>query len=209
MKMIPVSAMSNFPIRISKIQNHYMPFIKTEIPGLIIFEPKVFADDRGYFYESYTKPVFEAGGITCNFIQDNRARSVYGVIRGLHYQLNPHAQSKLISVMEGTILDVAVDIRTGSPTFGKVFSIELSAENKKQLFIPAGFAHGYSVLSTVSEVMYKVDETYHKESEGGIIYNDPSLSIDWKVPQQNHVLSPKDLVHPLLKDCRNNFEFTS
>ena len=159
-----------------------MPFIQTNIPGLIVFEPKIFEDSRGYFFESFNLQTFKAAGIEINFVQDNQSSSQYGVIRGLHYQLNPYAQAKLIRVLAGRILDVAVDIRKGSPTYGESFSIELSAENKKQLFIPVGFAHGFSVLSEQAEVFYKCDEFYNKESEGGIMYNDPSLNIDWKIP---------------------------
>ncbi|HJS53966.1 MAG TPA: dTDP-4-dehydrorhamnose 3,5-epimerase, partial [Chitinophagaceae bacterium] len=134
-----------------------MPFTQTSIPGLLIFDPKVFEDSRGYFYESYNQEVFRAAGINIDFVQDNQSSSQYGVIRGLHYQLNPYAQVKLIRVLSGRVLDVAVDIRRGSPGFGESFSIELSAENKKQLFIPAGFAHGFSVLSEQAEVLYKCD----------------------------------------------------
>src|SRR5574339_312651 len=149
-----------------------MPFIPTPIPGLLIFEPKVFEDNRGYFFESFNLQIYQAEGIDINFVQDNQSSSQYGVIRGLHYQLNPYAQAKLIRVLVGRILDVAVDIRKGSPTLGKSFSIELSAENKKQLFVPAVFAHGFSVLSEHAEVFYKCDSFYNKESEGGILYND-------------------------------------
>ena len=184
-----------------------MPFIETEIPGLKVFEPKVFNDSRGYFYESYNQKTFAEGAIYTDFVQDNRARSLYGVVRGLHYQLNPQAQTKLIGVLEGSILDVVVDIRKNSPTYGRTFSIELSSENKKQLFVPRGFAHGYSVLSPVAEVMYKVDETYNKESEGGILYNDPALNIDWQIPVDKMILSEKDIQLPLLVNCRNNFSF--
>jgi dTDP-4-dehydrorhamnose 3,5-epimerase len=149
-----------------------MPFIETGLPGLVVFEPRVFEDSRGFFFESYNANTFAAHGINYNFVQDNQSRSVYGVIRGLHYQLAPHAQTKLVRALHGTILDVAVDIRKGSPTYGKVFVIELSAENKKQLLVPKGFAHGFSVLSETAEIMYKCDAFYNKESEGGIIYND-------------------------------------
>lgn len=185
-----------------------MPFIETEISGLIIFEPAVFEDNRGYFFESYNDKAFEEMEIG-PFVQDNQSHSKYGVIRGLHYQLAPHAQAKLVRVLNGTILDVAVDIRKGSPSFGKVFSIELSAENKKQLYIPAGFAHGFSVLSETADVLYKCDAFYHKGSEGGIVYNDAQLNIDWKVPADKVIVSPKDLLNPSFADCQNNFEFHS
>jgi len=182
-----------------------MPFHKTEIPGLLIFEPKVFDDPRGYFFESYNENIFKEAGIDLRWVQDNQSSSAYGVIRGLHYQANPHAQVKLVRVLSGKILDVVVDIRKGSPAFGKHFSIELSAENKKQLFIPHGFAHGFSVLSEKAEVLYKCDGFYNKESEGGIHYNDPSLNIDWKIPAGKEIVSDKDLVLPVLADCKNNF----
>lgn len=185
-----------------------MPFHTTDIHGLLIFEPKVFEDSRGYFYEAYNERVFHESGIVNRFVQDNQSKSSYGVIRGLHYQLNPYAQFKLVRALEGTILDVAVDIRKGSPTFGQHFSLELSAENKKQLLIPAGFAHGFSVLSDTAIVFYKCDILYNKESEAGIRYNDESLNIDWKIPEGKEIVSEKDLAQPLFENCRNNFEFT-
>ena len=184
-----------------------MGFIETEIPGLLIFEPKVFGDQRGYFLESYNKGVFEKQGITTEFVQDNQSSSSYGVIRGLHYQLNPYAQAKLVRVLTGTILDVVVDIRKGSPAYGKWVGITLSAENKKQLYVPAGLAHGFSVLSDKAEIFYKCDSFYNKESEGGILYNDPALNIDWQIPSGKEILSDKDKVQPLLSDCKNNFIF--
>lgn len=183
-----------------------MPFIKTELEGLLIFEPKVFEDSRGYFFEAYNNSVFKEAGIYMNFVQDNQSQSSYGVIRGLHYQNNPHAQTKLVRVLTGTILDIAVDIRKSSATYGKVFALELSDENKKQLFIPPGFAHGFSVLSEKAVVLYKCDALYNKESEGGIIYNDPALTIDWQIPADKAIISDKDKLMPLLKDCKNNFE---
>jgi dTDP-4-dehydrorhamnose 3,5-epimerase len=186
-----------------------MPFVETGIPGLMIFEPRVFEDSRGYFYESYNQKIFSDAGINAHFIQDNRARSVYGVIRGLHYQLHPHAQSKLVSVLSGAILDVAVDIRKGSPAYGKVYTLEISAENKKQLYIPAGFAHGYSVLTPMAEVMYKVDALYNKESEAGILYNDLSLNINWRIPAGKEIISEKDIKLPPFGDHTNNFTFRS
>ena len=184
-----------------------MAFIKTEFPGLIIIEPAVFKDSRGYFFESYNEKDFIAEGIDIKFVQDNQSKSSYGVIRGLHYQLAPHAQTKLIRVLSGSILDVVVDIRKGSPTFGKVFSLELTAENNKQLLVPKGFAHGFSVLSKTAEVMYKCDAFYNKESEAGILYNDAALNIDWKVPAGKAIISDKDLVNPSLVNCKNNFVF--
>lgn len=182
-----------------------MPFTSTGIEGLLVFEPRVFEDDRGYFFEAYNQSVFEAEGLHYNFVQDNQSFSKYGTIRGLHYQQNPYAQCKLVRVLEGNILDVAVDIRKTSPTYGKVFSIELSSENKKQLLISAGFAHGFSVLSETAMVMYKCDALYNKESEGGIIYNDPTLAIDWQIPDESAIVSEKDLALPVLAACKNNF----
>ncbi len=182
-----------------------MPFIKTEIEGLLVFEPGVFEDNRGYFFESYNQNTFQQDGIEINFVQDNQSSSQYGVIRGLHYQLHPHAQTKLIRVLAGKILDVVVDIRKGSPAFGKQFSIELSAENKKQLFIPKGFAHGFSVLSEIAEVFYKCDEFYNKASEAGFMYNDAGLNIDWQIPVSNQLVSEKDLVLSSFINHNSNF----
>jgi dTDP-4-dehydrorhamnose 3,5-epimerase len=184
-----------------------MPFQSTEFPGLLIFEPRVFEDSRGYFFESYNENIFLEQGIDNRWVQDNQSSSCYGVIRGLHYQLNPHAQSKLVRVLHGTILDVVVDIRKGSPGWGKAFMIELSAENKKQLYIPPGFAHGFSVLTPKAEVLYKCDALYNKESEAGIRYDDPELAIDWKIEAGKEIVSEKDNVLPGLKDCKNNFTF--
>lgn len=184
-----------------------MPFITTDIPGLIIIEPKLMKDNRGHFFESYNQKDYIQNGISNNFVQDNQSSSTYGVIRGLHYQLPPYAQAKLIRVLYGKILDVVVDIRKGSPTFGKVFSIELSDENNKHFFIPAGFAHGFSVLSERAEVLYKCDGFYNKESEGGILYNDPALNIDWGVAADKQIVSEKDKELPTMANCRNTFEF--
>lgn len=184
-----------------------MPFIETGIPDLLIYEPKVHGDSRGYFFESYNANTFRAEGVEIEFVQDNQARSTYGVLRGLHFQQEPHAQTKLIRALEGTILDVVVDLRSGSPAYGKVYSIELSAENKRQLLVPKGFAHGYSVLSPTAEVMYKCDNFYHKASEGGLIYNDPALQIDWGIPLTEALVSEKDLVLPVLADCQHNFVY--
>ncbi|MBO9201534.1 MULTISPECIES: dTDP-4-dehydrorhamnose 3,5-epimerase [Niastella] len=184
-----------------------MSFIETGLPGLLVFEPTVFNDSRGFFFEAYNEKMFGEAGIENEFVQDNQSRSTYGVIRGLHYQVTPFAQAKLVRVLIGTILDVAVDIRKGSPTFGKTFSIELSAENKKQLFLSAGFAHGFSVLSETAEVLYKCDRFYNKASEHGIVYNDPALKIDWKIPMDKAVVSDKDQVLPVFANCVNPFEF--
>jgi len=184
-----------------------MPFIETDIEGLLIFEPKVFADNRGYFFEAYNEKDFSEAGIDIKFVQDNQSRSSFGVIRGLHYQQNPYAQAKLVRVLEGKIVDVAVDIRKGSSTFGKHFSVELSAENKRQLFLPAGFAHGFSVVSNTAIVLYKCNEFYNKESEGGIRFDDADLNIDWQIPPGEELVSEKDLQLPAFKDCKNNFEY--
>ncbi|MBK8712416.1 MAG: dTDP-4-dehydrorhamnose 3,5-epimerase [Niastella sp.] len=184
-----------------------MPFIDTAFPGLKIFEPNVFEDSRGYFFESYNQQTCIQSGIDIVFVQDNQAKSSYGVIRGLHYQLPPYAQTKFIRALSGNILDVVLDLRKGSPTFGKTFSIELSAENHKQLLVPKGFAHGYSVLSPIAEVFYKCDTFYHKEAEAGIAFNDPALAIDWHIELSKQVISEKDLQHPGFENCRNNFEF--
>ncbi len=184
-----------------------MPFIKTDFPGLLVFEPKVFEDSRGYFFESYNESVFQQEGINIHWVQDNQSSSVAGVIRGLHYQLPPFAQSKLVRVLRGKILDVVVDIRKGSPMFGKAFVIKLSAKNKKQLFIPPGFAHGFSVLSEKAEVFYKCDKLYKKEAEAGILYNDPALNIDWSIPKGMEIVSEKDIILPTLAAYKNDFVF--
>ena len=184
-----------------------MPFVETGLPGLLIFEPAVFEDSRGFFFESYNQKIFSQQGIETSFVQDNQSRSSYGVIRGLHYQLPPYAQIKLVRVLIGKILDVAVDIRKGSPTYGKAYSIELSAANKKQLYIPKGFAHGFSVLSDVAEVLYKCDVFYNKESEAGINYSDPSLNIDWCIAAGKAIVSEKDVQLPGFAACKNSFVF--
>jgi len=186
-----------------------MPFIETGFPGLKIFEPKVFTDSRGYFFEVFNEQSFRDAGIDVHFVQDNESKSQRGVLRGLHYQLNPMAQAKLVRVVEGEVLDVVLDIRKGSPTFGKSYSLVLTGENKKQLFIPRGFAHGFSVLSETVIFQYKCDNFYSKESEGGIMFNDPELNIDWGINLNEAVVSDKDEVLPLFKDCVNNFVFQS
>lgn len=184
-----------------------MPFIKTDFPGLFVYEPTVFEDSRGFFFESYSEKTFQQQGINIHWVQDNQSSSCYGVIRGLHYQLPPYDQTKLVRALRGKILDVVVDIRKGSPTYGKSFSKILSAKNKRQLLIPKGFAHGFSVLSERAEVLYKCDGFYNKESEGGIIYNDPELNIDWRIPADEAIVSDKDNVLPVLAECRNSFVF--
>jgi dTDP-4-dehydrorhamnose 3,5-epimerase len=177
-----------------------MPFIKTTISDLILFQPKIFEDSRGYFFESFNKEVFLAEGLAYDWVQDNESFSSYGVIRGLHFQHPPKAQAKLVRVLEGKIYDVAVDIRKGSATFGKWVGVELSSENKLQLLIPKGFAHGFSVLSPTAKVLYKCDNMYDKNAEGGIMYDDADLNIDWKIPADKKIISDKDLHHPLFKN---------
>lgn len=184
-----------------------MPFTQTDFPGLVIYEPRVFADNRGYFFESYNGKTFREEGIDLQFVQDNQASSTYGIVRGLHYQLDPFAQTKLVRVLTGAIIDAVVDLRKDSPTYGQSFTIELSAENKKQLLVPRGFAHGYSVISAEAEVFYKCDAYYNKESEGGIMWNDPALHIDWQIPADKVIISEKDANHPSFAECRNNFVF--
>lgn len=184
-----------------------MPFHKTEFPDLLIFEPRVFEDKRGYFFESYNEATFKNEGLNYNWVQDNQSKSSYGVIRGLHFQAEPHTQSKLVRVLQGVILDVVVDLRKGSPTYGKKFEVELSSDNKLQLLVPKGFAHGFSVLSETVEVLYKCDALYHKESEQGIMWNDPDLNINWRIPAEKALISEKDLEHPLFRDEQHNFIF--
>ncbi len=174
-----------------------MPFHATPIAGLIIFEPRVWPDGRGYFYESYNRQVFHEAGVTTEFVQDNQARSTYGVLRGLHYQVGGAAQAKLVRAIEGEVLDVVVDLRPGSATFGRWFSVRLSAENKLQLFVPRGLAHGYVVLSATAEFAYKCDNFYSKANEGGLIFNDPALAIDWEIDLKDAVLSEKDTLLPV------------
>lgn len=184
-----------------------MNVIKTPIEGLLILEPKVHGDSRGYFFESYNmKQLEEMTGYTTPFVQDNQARSVKNVLRGLHYQNHPAPQAKLIRVLEGRIWDVVVDIRKSSKTYGQWYGIELSAENKLQFLIPHGFAHGYAVLSDTCEVFYKCDTFYNKAAEGGIYFNDPALGIDWKIDIKDAIISEKDQNQPLFKDANNLYE---
>ena len=178
-----------------------MEFIQTEIKEVVIIKPNVFADSRGYFFESFVQRQFDEMVCKTVFVQENQSKSSYGVLRGLHYQLPPFAQAKLVSVVEGKVLDVAVDIRKGSPTFGKHVSIELSDENHLQLFIPRGFAHGFVVLSSEAVFQYKCDNYYSPQNEGAIIWNDATISIDWKIPAADIVLSEKDKKHPALRDA--------
>ncbi len=182
-----------------------MTVTDTFIKDLKIIEPKVFGDQRGYFFETWNKSVFEAAGINFVPVQQNESSSTYGVVRGLHFQLNPYSQAKLVRCVVGKVLDVAVDVRKGSPTYGKHLSVELSEENKRQFLIPRGFAHGFSVLSDYAVFAYLCDNPYNKESEGGIIFNDPELAIDWKIPQDKMIFSERDMNHPTLRDAKLNF----
>jgi dTDP-4-dehydrorhamnose 3,5-epimerase len=184
-----------------------MNIIKTEFPGLVVIEPKVFADSRGYFFETYNRNVFEQHGLNYHWLQDNESMSNYGVLRGLHYQLNPYSQAKLVRVIAGEVLDVVVDIRKGSPTFGKKFEIMLSSENKRQLLIPRGFAHGFSVLKDGTIFSYKCDNVYNKEGERGINIFDETLQIDWRLPKEKAIVSDKDKLSPGFSAAEMNFEF--
>jgi dTDP-4-dehydrorhamnose 3,5-epimerase len=183
-----------------------MTIEKTIINDLVIITPTVFEDSRGYFFEAYNQAKFLENGISYQFIQDNQSFSKRGVIRGLHLQINPFAQAKLVRVLEGEILDVAVDLRKNSATYGQHVSVVLSADNKKQLMVPHGFAHGFSVLSETASVLYKVDQLYHKESERGIRYDDPTLAIDWQVSPEEVIVSEKDLILPNFDQIDWTFE---
>lgn len=185
-----------------------MEVIKTELPGVVIIEPRVFKDSRGYFFESYNKKEFDEKVAPTDFVQDNESCSVKNVMRGLHFQRPPHAQAKLVRCVKGAVLDVAVDIRKGSPTFGKHVAVELTEENHRQIFIPRGFAHGFAVLSDVAVFQYKCDNYYHPESDGGVSILDQSLGIDWKVDPKEAILSEKDLKHVLLKNFDSPFFFS-
>ncbi len=176
--------------------------VETAIPGVVIVEPVVFGDARGYFFESWSQRDFDAAVGTVVFVQDNESKSRYGVLRGLHFQKGEYAQAKLLRVVKGRVLDVAVDIRIGSPTFGKHVAVELSESNHRQLFIPRGFAHGFAVLSEEAVCQYKTDNFYKREAEGAIAWNDPALGIDWRLPAEDIILSEKDSRNPLLKDIR-------
>jgi len=184
-----------------------MKIIETGFRDLILIKPTVYPDSRGYFFESFNQSVLKNEGITFNPVQDNESRSVKGVIRGLHYQLDPFAQAKLIRVVEGRILDVVLDLRKGSPTFGKWFSAELDSENKDQLLVPKGFAHGFSVLSDIAVIQYKCDNVYSPQDERGISVNDPGLEIDWKIPVTDKIISEKDSKHPSFMEAEYNFLF--
>ena len=185
-----------------------MRILKTDIEGVYIIEPHLFEDERGYFFEAFSERKFaELTGIETRFVQDNESRSAKGVVRGLHFQLPPHAQSKLVRVVRGKILDIAVDIRRGSPTFGHYVAVELSEHNHRQLFIPRGFAHGFSTLEGDAIVEYKCDNYYAPASEGAIVWNDPALAIDWQLPTESVILSDKDLKNPALAECEALFDY--
>jgi dTDP-4-dehydrorhamnose 3,5-epimerase len=182
-----------------------MNIIQTPIEGLLVIEPQVFQDARGYFVETYNADRYRAAGITAQFVQDNQSCSSYGVVRGLHFQRPPYTQAKLVCCTVGRVLDVAVDLRKDSRTYGQWFSVELSEANKRQFFIPRGFAHGFSVLSDQAIFTYKCDNLYHPESDGGLLLNDPELAIDWRIPEDLRIISDKDKRHPLLKNLENPF----
>ena len=184
-----------------------MEVINTDIEGVVIIEPRIFRDERGYFYESFSQREFEEKVCRTVFVQDNQSKSSYGVLRGLHFQKPPYAQSKLVRCIKGTVLDVAVDIRKGSPTFGKYVAVELSEDNHRQFFIPRGFAHGFAVLSDEAVFQYKCDNFYNKESEGAVAWDDPELCIDWKVPADKVLLSEKDKHNKCIADADFLFDF--
>ena len=184
-----------------------MKVIQTEIPGVVIIEPKIFGDSRGYFFESFSEREFIEKVSNTRFVQDNESKSCYGVVRGLHFQKPPHAQAKLVRVIKGRVLDVAVDIRKGSPTYGKHVAVELTEDNHRQFFIPKGFAHGFAVLSEEAVFQYKCDNYYAPQSEGAVLWNDPDLGIDWGIPEAKVLLSEKDAKHPCLKDADIPFEY--
>lgn len=186
-----------------------MKVIETDIEGVVVIEPHIFCDARGYFMESYSQERFDRLVRPVKFVQDNESRSSYGVLRGLHFQKPPHAQSKLVRVIAGRVLDVAVDIRRGSPTFGKYVAVELTGENHRQLFIPRGFAHGFAVLSDHAVFQYKCDDFYAPQSEGAIAWDDPALGVDWRLPPQAIVLSEKDRHNPYLAQADESFDYNT
>ncbi len=182
-----------------------MNVIKTPIEGLLIIEPRVFHDARGYFVETYNEQRYREAGVDAAFVQDNQSCSTYGVVRGLHFQKPPYTQAKLVSCTKGRVLDVAVDLRKESPTYGKWYAVELSEESHRQFYIPRGFAHGFSVLSEQAVFTYKCDNLYHPEAEGGLLLSDPDVAIEWQVPEEMRVISEKDTKHPLFKDLVSPF----
>lgn len=186
-----------------------MKVIKTDIEGVVILQPDVFGDKRGYFMESWSQPRFDEAVRPIRFVQDNESKSRYGVLRGLHYQKGRYSQSKLVRVVKGRVLDVAVDIRRGSPTFGRYVAVELTEDNHYQLFVPRGFAHGFSVLSQEAIFEYKCDNLYTPEQEGAIAWNDPAIGIDWKLPAEDVILSAKDAAHPTLAEATDLFDYNT
>lgn len=184
-----------------------MEVIKTDIEGVVIIEPRIFNDDRGYFYESFSQREFEEKVCRTTFVQDNQSKSSYGVLRGLHFQKPPYCQSKLVRCIKGAVLDVAVDIRKGSPTFGKYVAVELTEENHRQFFVPRGFAHGFAVLSEEAVFQYKCDNFYCKESEGSVAWNDPDLAIDWRIPADKILLSEKDKLSKNIREAEYLFDY--
>ena len=184
-----------------------MEVIKTDIEGVVIIEPRIFRDERGYFYESFSQREFEEKVCRTTFVQDNQSKSSYGVLRGLHFQKPPYCQSKLVRCIKGAVLDVAVDIRKGSPTFGKYVAVELTEDNHRQFFVPRGFAHGFAVLSQEAIFQYKCDNFYNKESEGAITWNDPTLAIDWRVPADKILLSDKDKLNKNIANADYLFDY--
>lgn len=183
-----------------------MNVIQTEIPGVVIIEPRIFGDSRGYFFESFSEKNFKEQVADIDFVQDNESKSCYGVVRGLHFQKPPYAQAKLVRVVKGRVLDVAVDLRKGSPTYGKYVAVELSEDNHRQFFVPRGFAHGFAVLSEEAIFQYKCDNYYAPQAEGAVAWDDPDLGIDWGLPLDKAILSEKDSKHPRLKDLDSPFE---
>ena len=184
-----------------------MEVIKTDIEGVVIIEPRIFKDARGYFFESFSKREFDEKVAKVDFVQDNESCSTYGVMRGLHFQRPPFTQAKLVRCVKGAVLDVAVDIRKGSPTYGRYVAVELTEDNHRQFFVPRGFAHGFAVLSDVAVFQYKCDNYYHPEADGGISILDGSLGIDWRIDASKAILSEKDMKHCVLKDFESPFEF--
>ena len=191
----------------ASVKSRAMTVIKTAIEDVVIIEPDVFGDARGYFFESYSQKKFDEQVRPVKFVQDNESKSKYGVLRGLHFQKGKDAQSKLVRVVKGRVLDVAVDIRKGSPTFGKYVAVELTEDNHRQLFVPRGFAHGFSVLSEEAIFQYKCDNLYAPQAEGAIAWNDPDINIDWQLPAEDVLLSAKDSAHPMLKDATDLFDY--
>ena len=184
-----------------------MEIIKTDIEGVVIIEPRIFKDERGYFYESFSQREFTEKVCNTTFVQDNQSKSSYGVLRGLHFQKPPYCQSKLVRCIKGAVLDVAVDIRKGSPTFGKYVAVELTEDNHRQFFVPRGFAHGFAVLSEEAVFQYKCDNFYNKESEGSVAWNDPQLAIDWRIPADKVLLSEKDKLSKNIADADYLFDY--